>query len=100
LADQTNAERERDTRGMLRWARRQFAGYRKGLQALRSHPDAGEALEKQIQLFTLIEDECRTDRPENRARSDCRALALIQERFSGGRVPVRGIRSYRDRALG
>lgn len=63
LVDETDPDRVKHTRGMLRWARRQFAGYRRGLEALRSHPYAGEALEKQIQLFFLIEDECRPERP-------------------------------------
>lgn len=39
---------------------------REGLELLRSHLLAGEARKKQIRLFTLIEDECRRDRPEAR----------------------------------
>lgn len=57
LADELDPERRRETRRLLRWTYRQFAEYRKGLEALRDHPDAGPAL--QIQLFFLIEDECR-----------------------------------------
>jgi len=46
---------------MLTWAFRQFAEYRKGLEALGDYPHAGPALEQQIRLFMLIEDQCRPD---------------------------------------
>ena len=61
LSDEINPERRRETRRVLRWAHRKFAEYREGLEALRDHPYAGPALERQIQLFILIEDECRPD---------------------------------------
>lgn len=61
LADELDPERRRETRRMLRWAHRQFAAYRKDVEALRDHPYAGPALEKQIHMFMLIEDECRPD---------------------------------------
>ncbi|HEX5419639.1 MAG TPA: hypothetical protein VFY39_06545 [Gammaproteobacteria bacterium] len=66
LAREGDPARRRETRRLLKWTRREFAWYREGLEILRNHPLAGEALEKQIQLFALIEDECRTDRPEAR----------------------------------
>lgn len=59
LIDEPDPERRREPRRILRWTYRQFTEYRKGLEALRDHPSAGPALEKQIQLFFLIEDECR-----------------------------------------
>jgi hypothetical protein len=59
LAEELDPERRLETRRLLRWTYRQFAEYRKGLEALRDHPSAGPELEKQIQLFFLIEDECR-----------------------------------------
>lgn len=65
LADELDPERRRETRRLLRWTYRQFAEYRKGLESLRDHPSAGPELEKQIQLFFLIEDECR---PASRRR--------------------------------
>jgi hypothetical protein len=61
LVEEPDPERRRETRRLLRWTYRQFAEYRKGLEALREHPDAGPALERQIQIFFLIEDECRPD---------------------------------------
>lgn len=43
LSDKPDPERRRETRGLLRWTYRQIADYRKGLEALRDHPDAGPA---------------------------------------------------------
>jgi hypothetical protein len=66
LTRETDPERRSQTRRLLKWARQEFGWYREGLEMLRSHPLAGEALESQIRLFALLEDECRTDRPEAR----------------------------------
>jgi hypothetical protein len=67
LSDEPDPERRREARRMLRWAHWKFAEYRKGLEALRDHPYAGGELEKQIQLFILIRDECRPDARQRRA---------------------------------
>jgi hypothetical protein len=63
LANETDPQRRRKTRSLLKSANRQFALYREGLEILSNHPLAGEALEKLIQIFSLIEDECRADPP-------------------------------------
>lgn len=84
-ADQLDPERRRKTRRMLRWAHRQFAAYRKDLEALRDHPYAGPALEKQIHMFMLIEDECRPV-VEPFARRQAAEMLVREHGFSIGRA--------------
>jgi hypothetical protein len=65
MLDEPDPARRRYTARLLRVAHRQVAAYLKGLQILSAHPDLGPGLEQQVQLFMLLEDECR---PGNRRR--------------------------------
>lgn len=61
IASETDEARRKQTARLLRVALKQFAKYRRTLEALSLHPDFAPELRQQIQLFLMLEDECRVE---------------------------------------
>lgn len=59
--DERDPRKKRRNMGLLRSALRKFTTYREGLEALRGDPYIDRALEQQIQVIMLLEDECRLE---------------------------------------
>jgi len=61
IASESDESRRKHTARLLRVALKQFAKYRRRLELLSLHPDLAPELQEQIQLFMMLEDECRAE---------------------------------------
>jgi hypothetical protein len=61
LREESDPAQSEHTLRLLRAARRKFAVCRRGLEIFRDHPQLGPAIRDQINLFLLIEHECRVE---------------------------------------
>jgi hypothetical protein len=66
LADELDPDERKHTLKLLKNARRKLTAHRESLEALRANPYAGTELEEQIQLISMLEDECRGDDDDER----------------------------------